>query len=78
MDTLHGYASTDYERMMNDNDCKKYKGTIYETGERCIMINNGFWLSGTRKISSYIRIDKPDNCQYSKDRHNRFYVETVD
>ena len=55
------------------------KGTIAETGEKAIFVANGYWIAyGGRKITSYVRVDKEDNKQYSKDRHNNFYVETVD
>lgn len=57
---------------------KEHKGKIENTDETCVMVLTGFWISGSRKISSYIRKDKPDNRQYSKDRHNRFWVETED
>lgn len=57
---------------------KVFRGTIENTYEKCEMVCNGFWKAGSRKISSYVRIDKPDNKQYSKDRFNRFWIETVD
>ena len=58
-------------------------GTIYETGERCKMQANGFWIGEHgRHITSYIRVDKnePDGIerQYSMDRKHRFYIETED
>ena len=65
----------------------KIKGRIAATGEPCEMQKNGYWTSGARHISSYIRIDKtteynahgqPVFRQYSRDRHNNFYVETED
>ena len=58
---------------------RKYKGLIYETGEPCIMEINGAWaVCGGHTITSYIRIDKPDNKQYSRNKNNIFFVETVD
>lgn len=60
---------------------RKYKGTIADTKESCIMVANGYWVSNGRHITSYERVDKKDPNiyrQYSKDRHNRFYVETED
>jgi len=57
----------------------KIKGRLADTGEKCVMEANGFWLADRgRKITSYVRIDKPDNKQYSMDRRRLFYVETVD
>lgn len=54
-----------------------YKGIISETGEHGLFQINGYWvMSGGRKMSSYIRVDKTENRQYSRDRHNRFYIET--
>lgn len=62
-------------------------GTLAETGERCIMQSNGYWVGeGGRRITSYQRVDKPDYNsngdkvfrQYSMDRQHRFYVETED
>lgn len=58
---------------------KEYKGTIETTGEKCVMVQTGYWEgSKGRHITSYIRKDIPDNRQYSKDRHNRFWIETED
>ena len=61
---------------------KQYKGTIEDTKESCVMIANGYWVGEKgRHITSYERIDKKDPNiyrQYSKDRHNRFWVETED
>ena len=62
-------------------------GTIAQTGERCVMQSNGFWVgAGGIHITSYHRLDKPDYNdkgervfrQYSMDRAHRFYVETED
>lgn len=68
------------EKNMKDlEDIPETKGRIEDTEEKCIMKSNGFWVGykGT-KITSYVRIDKPDNCQYSMDRHHRFWIETED
>ena len=55
------------------------KGTIEDTGEPCQMEANGFWIgNGGRHITSYLRVDKEDNRQYSMDRHHRFWIETED
>ena len=36
-------------------------GTIAETGEKCIMQSNGYWVgAGGVRITSYHRVDKPD------------------
>lgn len=60
----------------------KIKGTLAETGERCEMEANGYWIGARgRHITSYIRIDKPEDGvfrQYSMDRHHRFTIETED
>ena len=66
----------------------KIKGRIASTGEPCKMQSNGYWTDNRgRHITSYERIDieteyndrgKPVFRQYSKDRHNNFYVETED
>lgn len=64
-------------------------GTIFETGEKCKMQINGYWIGGNgRHISSYERIDnlEPEHDkygrtvyrQYSMDRHHKFYLETED
>ena len=58
-------------------------GTIHETGERCKMQMNGFWVGANgRHISSYIRVDQnePEGIerQYSMDRHHNFFIETED
>ena len=58
-------------------------GTIYETGERCKMQANGYWVGERgRHITSYIRVDKDEPTgierQYSMDRHHRFFIETED
>jgi len=62
-------------------------GKIAETGEKCIMRPNGFWVQGGRRITSYERVDKdieyndrgkPVRRQYSMDRHRRFWMETED
>lgn len=63
-------------------------GKIAETGEKCVMRMNGYWVgAGGRHISSYERVDKPVETndrgdpvvrQYSMDRQHRFYVETED
>ena len=58
-------------------------GTIYETGEKCKMQSNGFWVGEHgRHITSYIRVDKDEpeglERQYSMDRQHRFFIETED
>jgi len=63
-------------------------GTIAETGEKCVMRMNGYWVgAGGRHISRYERVDKdveynekgqPVFRQYSMDRHHKFYLETED
>jgi len=62
-------------------------GTIAETGEKCVMQSNGYWVgAGGVHITSYHRVDKPDYNdkgervfrQYSMDRGHRFYIETED
>lgn len=62
-------------------------GKIAETGEKCIMKPNGFWVQNGRHITSYERVDKeieydgrgrPVRRQYSMDRHRRFWAETED
>lgn len=63
-------------------------GRIAETGERCVMEPNGYWLGRNgRKITSYERVNKdieyndkgePVHRQYSMDRQHRFWVETED
>lgn len=62
-------------------------GTIAETGEKCVMQSNGYWVgAGGVHITSYHRVDKPDYNnkgervfrQYCMDRQHRFYVETED
>lgn len=63
-------------------------GRIAETGERCVMEPNGYWVGPNgRKITSYVRVDKdieyndkgePVYRQYSMDRQHRFWVETED
>ena len=57
---------------------RRYKGIIFDTGEPCVMEVTGFWTSSHGRITSYRRVDQEDNKQYSKDRNNVFYVETVD
>ena len=61
---------------------RKYKGTIENTTESCIMEANGYWVGAKgRHITSYVRVDKKDEKvfrQYSKDRNNRFWVESED
>ena len=70
----YGYGA-DYQ----DADFKRIKGTLAETGEQVEMVNNGYWIGYKgRHISSYVRVDKLDTCQYSMDRHHRFYLETED
>lgn len=55
------------------------KGIIAETGESCVMEVNGYWIADRgRKITSYVRVDKKDNRQYSMDRKHNFYIETED
>ncbi|MBO5811386.1 MAG: hypothetical protein J6R32_11250 [Bacteroidales bacterium] len=46
--------------------------------------NNGQWLCGGRKVSSYVLCDDNgddipefEEVQFSKDRHNRFYIESI-
>lgn len=46
--------------------------------------NNGQWLCGSRRISSYVLCDENgddipefEEVQFSKDRHNRFYIESI-
>ena len=62
-------------------------GRIAETGERCVMEPNGYWVDGGRKVTSYERVDKdveynnagePVHRQYSMDRQHRFWAETED
>ena len=62
-------------------------GKLAETGERCVMQSNGYWVGdGGRRITSYIRVDKPEyNAkgekvfrQYIMDRQHRFWLETED
>ena len=54
-------------------------GRLADTGERCVMQANGFWVAaGGRHVTSYVRVDKEDNKQYSMDRKHLFYVETED
>ena len=69
-----------YDETSNENlkNFKVYKGTIENTDEKCEMVCIGFWWWNHRKVSTYIRKDKPDRRQYSKDRHNRFWIETED
>ena len=64
---------------------RTYKGYIYkgfQGVEKCEMQVNGFWIQGGKRVASYIRTDKPDNCQYFRSRTNAgvnlFYIETVD
>ena len=54
------------------------KGRLAANGEKCVMQQYGFWVAaGGRKVTAWIRVDKPDNKQYSMDRHHNFYVETI-
>lgn len=59
-------------------------GTIENTGEKCKMQMNGFWIGARgRHISSYIRIDIDETIegvtrQYSMDKKHRFWIETED
>ena len=64
---------------------RTYKGTIYEPDReeynlpsKCEMVNNGYWVAGSRKVNSYVFANgKHQELQFSKDRHNVFYLETV-
>lgn len=64
---------------------RTYKGTIYEQDARdynldqqCEMVCNGYWIAGSREISSYVFADgSHPEMQFSKDRHNTFYLESV-
>lgn len=61
-------------------------GRIANTGERCIMQPNGYWVADKgRRVTSYKRVDKdieytddgtPVRRQYSMDRQHRFWIET--
>ncbi len=63
-------------------------GTLYDTGEKCVMRMNGYWVgAGGRHISSYYRVDveqeydengRPVFRQYSMDKHHKFYLESED
>lgn len=54
-------------------------GTIENTNERCEMVSNGYWIGENgRHITSYERVDKEDNKQYSMDKYHRFWIETED
>lgn len=78
------YIKSDYELV----EPRSTKGTIAETGEKCVMRMNGYWVgAGGRHITSYERVDKkveyddrgnPVIRQYSMDRQHRFYIETED
>ena len=78
------YIKSDYDFV----ESKPIKGIIYETGEKCLMRMNGYWVgAGGRHISSYERVDKdveyddkgrPVYRQYTMDRHHVFYLETED
>ena len=65
---------------------RTFKGTIYEQDAReynlpskCEMVCNGYWTAGSREISSYVFADgSHPEMQFSKDRHNTFYLESVD
>ena len=59
---------------------KRVKGTIEDTGEKCIMRPTGYWIGRRgRHITSYERADKDDpHHQFSMDRHHRFWIETED
>lgn len=54
-------------------------GTIENTYERCKMVATGYWIGKNgRHITSYKRVDKEDNRQYSMDKFRRFWIETED
>lgn len=54
-------------------------GTIENTNERCKMVATGYWIGEKgRHITSYKRVDKEDNKQYSMDKYRRFWIETED
>ena len=60
-----------------EHNMRPIGGTIENTSERCKMVANGFWVGGKgRRITSYERVDKEDNKQYSMDRFHRFWIET--
>lgn len=64
-----------------------HRGKIPETGDTGLFQANGYWI-GTRgrHITSYIRVDTyetnaagdPVTRQYSRNRHNEFFIETED
>lgn len=68
-------------------DYSVVSGRIGDTDERCIMRPYGYWTVGSRRITSYERVDKeveydkngnPVFRQYSMDRQHRFWVESED
>lgn len=69
-------------------EVRSTRGTIYETGEKCLMRSTGYWVGARgQHITSYERVDKdveyddrgrPVYRQYSMDRHHLFYLETED
>lgn len=58
------------------------RGKLASTGERVEMEMTGYWVAARgRHVGSWVRTDgEPDGKyrQYSKDRHNNFYLETED
>lgn len=60
---------------------RKINGFIPQTGEWGVFQENGFWVAARgRHVTSYVRVDIEEypHRQYSKDRHNYFYIETED
>lgn len=64
------------------------RGRLADTGERCEMQANGYFIGEHgRKYTAYTRVDKdieytddgtPVHRQYTMDRQHRFWVETED
>ena len=71
-----------------DEFYRPVSGTIYETGEKCKMQPNGYWVgSRGQHITSYERVDVDQEYdekgravfrQYSMNRKHQFFIETED
>ena len=80
-ETIKIHILTGYIAVCND---EKYLAGI-DTSRKHNFFNTGFWIAyGNREIKSYKLCDDNretlpefEHLQFSRDRHNRFYLETV-
>lgn len=74
-----------YKGSIYSKDLQDY-GKKYNLPEKALFVVNGFWIGyGNREISSYVicnengdALPEYEHIQFSRDKKNTFYIETID